>query len=477
MLTPDQLQQVQSFRGGVNPSVPHATPEQAKASFSTTATTNPLENTTPSAPPSLISGKQLVGDIGNTFQKGANEVTTAISNVPKNAQGAGGGLVGNALAGASAAGHISGAVAGTTGGLIGDAISQFLPDSVKNTLGKASGDVSKYITDKATQLGIPPEVQKSFGDLINVLMLEGGAKGAPLAEQGIKSTIEATAPIVEKGTQAVKDLTGKVKNVVTKTPEEISADSLQKTTDYVSPKLTANETADALAQGRGQGGGLLSKTKILPDDRTTEIGKAVQDIVNPSENGATNINNVRTALSKEADNLKTQIQSVDHPYTFKELSSAIKSVEKPAMLKSANLDKVFSQVQNKAISLAKESGGNISNLLDARKAFDAYVQKEFPNLYSSDTLTPMKSAIKNVRNAMNDFIEKNLPKDNSFKESLKKQSLYYDAIDNIASKAVPETRAGGLERGLKAIKKHPYISAGAALGADKILKSTTGIGF
>lgn len=287
----------------------------------------------------------------------------------------------------------------------------------------------------------------------------------------------AAKSLVEKGAGVASDVVSAAdKGIGTFISKLTSGSSLseeEKATksalDVVSPKLTKKETEAALAAGRGEGGGLLSKAKIKPDTRTVQVADAVKNIVSSKASGATNINSVREALSTEAESLKSQIKSVDHPYVFKELASKLSNVEEPISIKGTQFEKQISAVKDAAMSISKKNGGTVSSLLDSRKEFDALVSKEYPNLYDKEN-APMRTAITAIRNTMNDFIESNLPDDISFKNSLKKQSLYYDAIDNIAGKSTGDIGKTGLQQKVgNFTRKHPIITAGAGLlGAEEI---------
>lgn len=284
-------------------------------------------------------------------------------------------------------------------------------------------------------------------------------------------------PGVVEGLPALKNLAKSVfeKSTSGKVLTE-SERALKSTIDTVSPKLNKAETETAIAQGKGKPGGTFSKAKITPDDRTVEIAHATQGIVKPKASFIENVNGTRKALETEAESLKGQIAKVDHPYTYKELNSRLSNVEEPISIKGTQFEKQIKAVKGAAIDIAKKKGGNVSDLLDARKEFDALVQKEYPNLWDKEN-APMRNAVKAIRDEMNNFIEENLPDNVSFKDSLHKQSLFYDAIDNMSEKAVEETKNSAFSRGWKAVKEHPVGAGLSVVGADKVLKETTGIGF
>jgi len=112
--------------------------------------------------------------------------------------------------------------------------------------------------------------------------------------------------------------------------------------------------------------------------------------------------------------------------------------------------------------------------LKSRKEFDALVEKEFPTLYDREN-APMRSSVKAMRDALNNSIDANLPKGFGYKDSLRKQSLMYDAIDNIAGKSSEETKTTGIGRIGSAIKKHPVGTVvTGALTSEGIRKAVTG---
>jgi len=88
-------------------------------------------------------------------------------------------------------------------------------------------------------------------------------------------------------------------------------------------------------------------------------------------------------------------------------------------------------------------------------------------------LTPMRTAIKDIRTKWNDYVASQLPEDVAFKASLKKQNLMYDAVDILSEKAArgAPTKVGeiGTNRFGRFLQRNPklktaakYAGAGAA---------------
>ncbi len=141
------------------------------------------------------------------------------------------------------------------------------------------------------------------------------------------------------------------------------------------------------------------------------------------------------------------------------------------------MEKSFDKTLNVVLDKAKGADKKLSGLLDVRQAFDKEVEKQYPNLYNSEAMTPIKQAVMATRRAINDLIEAKLPNGTTldgvpFKASLKKQSLLYDAIENTASKSAKIgsnilTRAAKTKVG-KAVQ-YGLEGFGAYEGAKKLL--------
>lgn len=249
--------------------------------------------------------------------------------------------------------------------------------------------------------------------------------------------------------------------------------------EAISPKMTARETAAAIASRGGKKTGLLRTITANVDPELQKIAKTVQEHVpnfNPSGTATENVNAVHNRVYQMADELKQRIaqDGRDIIFPYKELAAKMSAVEKPIAIKS---DKVlanqFELAKQSALKIVKNSGGKISNLLDARKEFDQLVSKQFPTLYDRAN-APMRSAITGIRNAMNDFIEDKMP-DVGYKESLKAQSQLLRAVDNLSEKAAEEVGTTGLNR---LADKHPLIT-GVLKTAKKVATGAaiTGLGF
>lgn len=404
-------------------------------------------------------------DIASSFKTRAGNIEDAAKDENKVFNDSKTSLGVKALTGLKDAGHVAGNIAGVVTDAFGSVVDHVIPDAVKKTSGDAidwvAGQINKIagVTNKLNWINkfmdANPDVPKSVSDVVNTVSLLGVEKAeAPEAKE--------PSPIKNPQTKTMNDfVSGKSQPAVDKATLEI-----------IKPQLSKIETEKALAQGRGKGGGLFSKTEILPDKRTIEVAKAMEGIVKKGETGAENISRVKNALTTEADTLQKKVSTIKQPVSVKGVTTWLDGVEKPIEIKSDDtLNRKFDITKNSLRKILTKNigdGGNVSTLLKSRKEFDSLVDREFPTLYDREN-APFRSAVKSMRDALNNAIEANLPDGFGYKESLKKQSLMYDAIDNIAGKSANETKQNGFTR---FIKKHPLIST--ATGAESIHKIITG---
>lgn len=283
--------------------------------------------------------------------------------------------------------------------------------------------------------------------------------------QGADLLVSPPGTLAEKGLQ--KGI-GTASEIGAKISEKKSAAALL---DMVSPKLTSKETAEALATRGGTKRGILGTVKLNTDPYVQKVADTVKKYVpdfSTKKSMVENINATKKAVSGLATDLKSKVvaSGKDIIYPFKELASRMNAVEKPISLQAdSTLSRKFDLAQQAALKIAKDSGGKISDLLEARKGFDDLVEKEFPTLYDREN-APMRSAITAMRRVMNDFIAEKLP-DVAFKDSLKTQSDLLEAIGNMSEKAAKDVGTNIIQRGSTFAKEHPIaakVGGGALIG-------------
>lgn len=189
-------------------------------------------------------GKSFV----DTFKKGGEAVTKDITNTGNVAEQAGGGVGAKVLSGLSTAGHVAGDIAGTAGGLIGDVIAPLLPESVKTGI----GNLAQTINEKVDKIpGMTPEIHKSLSDVFNTLTLAGGGEAEPGITSVAKAGAEKATTLAKQGVEKISEGTTKIKTALTKTPEELTAQSdkniLDSYTKGIKPSVSGKGTANQVA--------------------------------------------------------------------------------------------------------------------------------------------------------------------------------------------------------------------------------------
>jgi hypothetical protein len=246
--------------------------------------------------------------------------------------------------------------------------------------------------------------------------------------------------------------------------------------EYISPKLTPSETAKAIKAGKATPEDMFNAAKINPNNQETQA--AVMGVVDPKKGYVENVNNLRTAIGKEATGLRTDLQNNDVIFNKSQFQAQLKSIDPPLEVQADPIvEKKYQIAMDKFMQFVDDNPKNLSGLLNARQQFDQWAQMKIPKIWNDPTTVPINTALRQMRNATNDFIEEKLPTDalgDAFRASLRKQTLMYDTMDNLADKAVKTMAKTGFELLMRA---HPMAKnilggtglAGAAYGAYELV--------
>lgn len=395
----------------------------------------------PQAPaPSTTPDTSLLGKLKGRASDLGTELSDASSGKQQNL----------AMGGLNIAGTVGGAVNDVVGSGIGLANSGFrkIP-GVAGAEDYVTGGIASALASpagQAAQQGVQsfeqnyPVASKVVGDLGNVV-------GAGLATTGI-----------EAGAEGIGNALGK--------------SELDSVASDIAPNLTGKTLAKSLAKGGTSKTGILRTITSNISPAVSDAAQTVIDNVPGFSRLSTfsdKVNAVNNAVSDMAQSLKQDVidSGSDRIYPIKQLASTLRNLPVPDSI-VGDMEKVYGKVINKAISFAEEQGGKVSNLLDARKDFDSYIQQTFPNLYTNVAESPMRIAVKNVRNGISQFTADNLPDTLDFRQRLLDQSDLMKAAENMAPKAAKELGTNAFQRlGIN----HPIIS-----GAIKNIARLGGIG-
>ncbi len=179
-----------------------------------------------------------------------------------------------------------------------------------------------------------------------------------------------------------------------------------------------------------------SKTEVAIANEVAKIEGVTSSKTLQGNYNAINKENVTLAKQLEADILKN-----DFVYPKKQLLAELNNTkarlaENPLIVGDA--EKVASKLLDKFEKFIQAETGKGSGILSARKKFDAWVKNQKgTNVFDPKNENALSIALREIRKTANDFLEKNAV-NVEVKNSLKKQSTLFRALDNITPKAATE---------------------------------------
>lgn len=229
----------------------------------------------------------------------------------------------------------------------------------------------------------------------------------------------------------------------------------------VQPKTTATVERKA-AEKWLKSTNLLWKVKLAASNREKQMAEVWKEFLNPSKTITSNVNKTISQIEKEAKNLSSIIKDNPTWIPTSNLKSALNKVEMPISIKwDKTLEKQYWLIKKKILELYNnQPKKNGIWLLETRKQIDNIISNEYPNLYSSQALSPLKIAITKLREVPNKLIwEKIWWK--VVKDSLTKQSLLYSIRDNLATKT-EKTWSSAVSRLIQKNKKKLWTAGAVA---------------
>lgn len=261
-----------------------------------------------------------------------------------------------------------------------------------------------------------------------------------------------------------------VKNTLNRAKNKVSREAFE----IIEPELTLLEKQTALAEGRATKG-KFGTIKINPTKRDLQVARAVEGVVSKKKGLIGNIISIRNEIKKEAQATMNGLKRYKTDYKVEELSSKLGSLEKPPLVVSdTRLNNAYDLAQKKFVEFAEKEKNDLPGLLRARQKFDNWIEESFPKIFDDPNNTPLQKALRDMRTSANDFIESKLPAKSQFRNKLRRQSLMYEALDNIANKSRKDVGKSAVQRFMR---KHPVATnaakvavygAAGAVGLGKI---------
>lgn len=247
--------------------------------------------------------------------------------------------------------------------------------------------------------------------------------------------------------------------------------AFQEAVDIIKPKLTPKQQTQAFSAGRGQKTGLLRRVEVTPSARDLDTAEAVQGLVKKGKSEFENIKSLKNEIAKISDDgVRGALKKNNAIFNESQLRTRLNSAKEESEVVFAGdaaLEKAYTATTNKFIEIVNKGKKNISNLFESRIEFDTFMKQKF----GPDILDPTRSkdivrtnAILDVRRSANEYISELLPKENVYKELLRKESLMFQAIKNIAGKA-PKIGTTALQR---FGARHPALKTTAKYGGTAV---------
>ena len=353
-------------------------------------------------------------DIVSGIEKGAEQVARGeVQGGVRGALNIAGGLGRSAL-------RTVGAVTGATFAPITEA------PLIKPALEKAGAGISKIpgvdiIIGKVTELAQKhPELAKDFQNIIDIAIVGGG--GA--TQKPVGTALKRAGVEIEKaGVEALNVVKQKFALDLVK-PIETKAVKLEQ----------VGRTTEA--------GGLFKKDIVTPTKFEESAAKEVSQISGISKKNTfqKNFNLIRDFNREQAKQLESDVAKFNFIIPKKEVMSRLDDAAKElesSPLVVGDAAKTAQRLIEGARKIINENEGTGSGLLKARKDYDKWVLSQKPKVFDATAENAFTTANNAVRRTLNDLLDEKAP-NIGIKDSLRKQSSLFNAMENVGPKAAEE---------------------------------------
>ena len=321
---------------------------------------------------------------------------------------------------------------------LGRGISAAVPDAIEDPIKREvvegwdtlmNTDVGEYATEALTG-GIEKWNEFKAGNPRWAKNIESGVNIAAIVSP-VKAKAHAKPTTLGKASNYFEDIAGK--QVKRKRKDFVG--------DLISPKKTPKVRAAETARTTEKGRGLLRRDVVELSAREKDIAAEVSKIngVTPKNSIQKNLNAIQEANQKiakqlDADVGKRRILGL-RATTSKKIDDAISLMVAENPVITGNAVTVANKISAKAKKIIESNPGTPKGLLDSRKQLDSWIKKQKgTKVFDPELESALSVAVRDVRNVINDSVEASTGSA-AVKQELKKQSLLFDAIENLAPKA------------------------------------------
>lgn len=245
--------------------------------------------------------------------------------------------------------------------------------------------------------------------------------------------------------------TGAARRLFSGRKEKEAADFIRQ---LVTPQQTTGKSGTFtrnIAKGRvEEGGRLFGGRTVAPDRMQLAVEEVVRDVPGLTKKNTLlqNSNAIHDEVGRAAQELRESLaqQDVVRLVDYSDIRNLIQRTktelrENPVLVGDA--EKTGQKILDKFASLLpKNRPINADDVLDARQELDSWMtQVKGSGIFDPKTDNAVSIALRTVRQGANDLMAEKAP-DVAVKALLKRQSLLYQAIENIAPKASKEADTG-----------------------------------
>ena len=310
---------------------------------------------------------------------------------------------------------------------LNDSLDNLLPNkSVKTDVKATNKSVSSFEPFESPQVEkdiTPPKIPTMTAEQLEKLKIKIEKSNNP-NKISILANIEKGLAGVERG--------------LLKTADEVEYDRALK----LSLPLEIGDRL--LEETRSTGVNIVGTKKYQPTAYEIEVAQevAASGIKNTS-NHQVNVNVLRAKITEEAEALTTALHKYDDKvlprnYVDSVLVTKVSDTLRDTILikGDAGLENIVTNIQKALNKILDTVPSTPAGLLEARKLLDKEAKKQGALLSKDDSKrSALSFVVSEYRKAVNELIQKTVGVDEEVLKSLKKQSLKYSALDNIAPKA------------------------------------------
>lgn len=364
--------------------------------------------------------------------------------------------------------------AGFVGDIGMDALKAVTPEPIKQVASGAvqavasTGSAQHIESLVSTWAKAHPEAAKNLESIVNIAGLIPVAKGVGVAEDAAKTVATKAAGAVKEGVDgAISAITPGVNDVA-------NLDKHVRT--LVTPIQTTGKNGvltSNIKAGRVEEGGVLKNRVITPSAKQIAIENEVKTVpgIKPGQTHLEANNLVHDEIGQTANNLRSQLKNRDVQLvvTRSDWDNFAKSVkseisQNPLLVgdAEATAQKIFNKFQS---LLPKGKDITAEHVLDARQSLDTWLKSaKGGTVFDPKTENALSVSLRAVRQGANDLLISKAP-DVEVEKLLKRQTLLYNAIDNIAPKAAKEAQ-NGVSRFMQ---NHPRLEKVLKYGAGAVV--------